>query len=586
MNAYVQEKIAKYEKDKKEREKYMEGQVQNYKKSLSYNRKLFSNKTSQNQSKKQSRGNSAKARNFAKNKKPKIFIINNSKKPPKRNMPVQMVGNSQYNSERNKTPKIDFGKKANRGKSMLDDLMRGKKISEILRDDEEPVKNVPRVAVVVADPTRLERVQEVVYKRASIDKHGTKGKKKMMAGKSPNIHLRRKSQKPPSKPKIQVRPTKASLAYQSRNHRKRAGPISSKSKKRKSKNKFKSILDNQRPNKQKFIGKLQQEYMKRISAYHNLDSKFKEMEQKRKEVKKEQDRGLMTSYFDDDTESMQSFHEEIVQDMDEIISQNDRMVEQLAKKEANSLAKTKRQKEVNSISEKRKKIKKDFGEWFTEDYFEKCLKLEGEFGAEDPVREPEGASVVQSESGREKQIHEIQKDFQNKLEIEEEIHSSDSEPIISLNVSSNEKLPLSFSNGYTISNKRNKFGRKIKRMLEFGSRVWRRNISERNEFKYESRINFDENSGSVRLTVFFNRLRVALNQMKMKNQSNKGRSKRSKSCDFLWSDRLSKKDIGRQDPLRNVYVNKKMGRNSSCIKALKKKQEVHDHSDGRFFSIK
>ena len=92
LNAYGQEKIEKLEKEKAEKQKMLAGQVRNYKKSMSYNRKMYSSKTSQAQSRKESRNNSKK-KNFHKNNKPKIFIINNAKKPPRRNKPSQIVGN-------------------------------------------------------------------------------------------------------------------------------------------------------------------------------------------------------------------------------------------------------------------------------------------------------------------------------------------------------------------------------------------------------------------------------------------------------------------------------------------------------------
>jgi hypothetical protein len=589
MNAYVQERIEKLKQEMKEKEKFMQGQVRNYQKPMAYQRKIYSNKISQNQSVKASRGNSAKPRNFAKNKKPKVFIINNAKKPPKRNIRAQIIGNLVYDTNRNKTPKIDYTKKRKRGHNMLDELMKGKKISEILREGDQGSANVGQINQIQLpeerDFSKLNQMKNDIYNRGSIDKYGTKGKSKLLQRKNQNIQVKRKSLKP-KKPKIEVRPTKASAAYQNRNkikpfHKKRPS-----SKRKQSKGKYKFIMDNQIPNKKKFIGKLQEEYKKRISAYQNLDSKFKEMENKRREIQREEERGLMTSYFEDDGESMKSFHMEIVQDMDQIISQNDEMVKEMNQKGPICLAKTVRQKESSVVGENKKnKIKKDFGEWFTEDYFEKCLKLEGEFGGEEPGRNENLQEQEQSEAGRNKQIDDIQKDFENKSDDDHVQDSSSSKRIISLNVSSNEKLPLSFSNGYTISNKRNKFGRKLKRILEIRSRQWGRNISERNEFKYQSRINFDENSGSVRLTVFFNRLRIALSRMKQKEESEGSWEiqKRSKSCVIRWDLKNVKRGSTKEDRLRGVYLNKKMGRNNSCVKELKKNQKTIDNSDGRVF---
>jgi hypothetical protein len=415
----------------------------------------------------------------------------------------------------------------------------------------------------------MDKMRMGIYKRMSQDKKQTKFKK------VENNKVVAKAKKKSYRKSIASKPKKK-INTRNINNKKNNRFKKSAGKRNKSQSNFKFILDNHRPNKKKFMSNLEREYKKKISAFQKMENKFKKFDDKNKKAK-ETDAQAFDRMLNEG-ELMKSFHMDIVEDMDKIISQNDEIRMELSKKKTSSMAITVRQKEFTSKEEKKNKIKKDFGQWFTEDYFENCLKLEGEFGIEEPGRDIYDA---ESEKGREQQIHEIRRDFAKKNVIEEIQDSCESKKIISLNVSSNEKLPLTFSNGYTISNKRNKFGRKLKRLLELRSRHFARNCSERNEFKYRSRINFDENSSSVQLTMFFNRLRLALNYMKKKEES-EGQliSKRSKSCNVKTQNKDPEKSETQNQKLRGIYLNKKLGRNRSCIKEWKNSKDSVDKSDG------
>lgn len=589
LNSYVQERIEKLEKERKGKEQAMEGQVKNYRKIMSYNRKLYSNKASQNQSRNYSRESKKREKNFTKNKQPKIFIINNAKKPPKRSVQPQVVGSALANL-RERTPKIEFARKKSKPRNMLDELMGGKKISQILREDDDKKKPdkpaSPKVAVKLANEGRMGQMRNALYKKKSRDRRETKGRKAEARVKKPVV--RRKSCKEPQarpaarKPKL----ARGSMAYRKHKAQEQRAGAKSKStgkrknfgKKRRSEN-FKFILDNQKPNKKKFINQLEREYKKRIQSFQNLDDKFRNLEQRARTPKAGQE--VVIDQFLAKEDTMKSFHMDLVRDMDDLISKNDEISLELRKRPSNSSAITVRQKEPQLGGEKRRKIKKDFGQWFSEDYFENCLKVEGEFCGQDGARQAGEPQDEHIEQGRERQIHNIRRDFAKKNVVEEVHDVSESKRVLSLNVSSNEKLPLTFSNGYTISNKRNKFGHQLKRLLEQGSRHRRHNASERNEFRHRSRIDFDENSSSVRLTMFFNRLRSALSRMKQRAEYQEHYlNRRTRSCGITRHSEPSAPKSESQR-LRSVYLTKRLGRNSSCIKDWKNGQDGLEQSNGR-----
>ena len=152
------------------------------------------------------------------------------------------------------------------------------------------------------------------------------------------------------------------------------------------------------------------------------------------------------------------------------------------------LEETKVPKQVNPREAGRPQEKKDFEKWYSEEYFKECLEEDGEFIAQNGLRRrgdahPSQEIIANQQPNQPKTpldntprpdppINEIHQNSSQKIK-EASLRRSKSprsgsraEDPKSRYISSNQKLHPSFSCGYTVSNKRNFFGRQIQRIIK------------------------------------------------------------------------------------------------------------------------
>jgi hypothetical protein len=209
------------------------------------------------------------------------------------------------------------------------------------------------------------------------------------------------------------------------------------------------------------------------------------------------------------------------------------------KKKSNSVYIKNQLKKKNIFPQKYMVIMKEFDQWFTEDYFENCLILDGEFGF-DYFGEFKEQSDTTSKASSKKSGNKIKRSFLKKNKVEEFHETKDVKTILSSHVSSNERLPMALSNEYTVSNNRNQFGREVKQIWEEKSRQILQNTSNNLEIESKSEL-LDENFDSIQFSFFLNKLRIVLGLMKQKQESNKKIGIRSKSSDSKGFKQLNKK---------------------------------------------
>ena len=535
LNEYVQKTKAKMDIKDQEKEKDLQRMLKKHKKSYTYNIK-------NNQRKGNSYLRDATKLNSSKKK---IVVLNKSGK-------VKV-----------ETPKLNNEKKFKAGinrPNIMGDLIKGKKISEILRENEnEEIIPKKRNSRRTSSNGMLEKMMKGIsdekktnvgnketkfnYKRKIAARRVIRSNKSSKANLHENVYQSKKNGVPcKAMPRRKIRSTKKNP--------------------KKSNNSF--VLKHN--NKNKMMSALEKEYHKNVQAFDKMDQRFKHLEKKENVKWERQQRDKINSFFNQEKD-MKNFHLGLVQDMDILLKQNDQIAEEIAQKRRPNSAVTVNQKSKVPFSEKKKQIKKDFGKWFTEDYFEDCLKSEGELGGQGGEAGPQIEEA--NESGRNRLIDNVVRDFAKKKHVEEIYDSSDSKRVHSLHISSNEKLPLTYSNGYTISNKRNKFGRQVRRILEIDHSYKRRrvNVSDRENLRMRPQKDFKLDSQSFHLKLFLAKLRNRLQRNNCLKHSELKIESRSKSCDQFYS---KGKDpvLGhrrKSQQLRSIYLEKNLIRNKSCL---------------------
>lgn len=389
-------------------------------------------------------------------------------------------------SQREVIKKIEDNRKEKQ--NILNDLMNGKKVSDILKeDDNEP--NPPQI---------------INQRRISIESNITKNKMK----KKIKVVEKDLKKKKPIKSKLNI-------------HKK----------------------------DKDFFSKLEMEYKKNIKGFMKVDEKFKKLENKANKIDEINEK----KHFD-------SFHRGIVEQMDIILNK-----EELAFNHQyeikNNFKKTKNSKPKIT---KREEIKKDFGEWFTEEYFQNCLKQEGEFVSKNELEN----SFGREEFIRDREISNIKRDFYNREENinqeyinEQELSYNDigysgnedrfdnSFKFFSADISSNNnKLLMSISHGYTISHKKNRFGKDISKFML--NKKKKRIISDNNSFFSQFSIK------KTKKNNYLKRLKMILRH---RNTPHKRSSSLSHNYLAQPSSIYSHDDI--IHPERLIYVDREMGYN-------------------------
>ena len=629
LNDYVQEKIEKLDKEMKEQEKNNKSMMSKYQKSIGmknyaaklYNKNKNGGRKNNNVSNNVSRESNQVEQLFKdvskkdKNPNARLPYLKNARKsfskkssPFVKSISISSQNDLPYKQNINPEKKTEKEKKSN--VKIMKALQKGKKISELLREqDGEGFGNsmksygnletnslidikIPKRGPVRASHGMMDQMMKGVYgrRKSSIENNITKTNNKKRVIKSnrqsrTDLHDKAKNQTYMKEPVVNAVKKKVAVVN-------RKSVYNSKISLNKSKNYLKSkktpnsyIVRNSKHNKKQFMGALEKEYKNSIQSFNVLDNKFKNIE-KRKISKEKLSQNKQIEIFLNPENDLKDFHFGIVQDMDRIISQNDQIVKNLEESKRNYSAITVNQKNSSTASEKRKQIKKDFGNWFSEDYFEECLKEEGELGMQGNL----DAKEI-SESGRERQIDNIVRDFAKKKNIEEVVDGSDSKKVHSLNVSSNERLLISFSGGYTISNKRNKFGRQVKRMLEIDNKHkrYRLNVSERDLLWVKRQPDFRSKTNSHHMKVFLRKLRWILKKEKCQNnQWGEFKERKSKSCDKIFKcigEEQGKRRVRKQSELlRCLYLDKHLGSsNKSCL--AESKQSLREDANCRADSM-
>lgn len=193
---------------------------------------------------------------------------------------------------------------------------------------------------------------------------------------------------------------------------------------------------------------------------------------------------------------------------------------------------------------------KEFGQWFTEDYFENCLILDGEFGLNylSEFKNPVGETVEPVKRRKSP----AKRSFRKKKNIERVDESSS-------HLNSNERLARTISNEYTVSNNRNQIGREVKQILEEKSRKLLRNESPEEDLRSQSGLNLDKHFDSIQFSVFLNKMRIVLRFMKQKQANEAVTRTRNKSAE-------SKRGKSRRQ-MRRVHSSKKMETYDKWLKA-------------------
>ena len=197
-------------------------------------------------------------------------------------------------------------------------------------------------------------------------------------------------------------------------------------------------------------------------------------------------------------------------------------------------------------------ITKNFNQWFTEDYFENCLILDGEFGF-DYFSEINIKQISQKKE--EKQIN-IKRSFVKKKRVEKVVDTPLELKDDALEVRSNKRVPLALSNEYTVSNNRNQIGREVKEFLEEKSRQFHTHKSTSVKNKNKSHLPIKQNFDSIQLTMHLNKVRNLLRVMKEKEEK-KG-SIRSKSCHVKMKKKEKKstpKNLKEIQSSKNIGIN-------------------------------
>jgi hypothetical protein len=173
-------------------------------------------------------------------------------------------------------------------------------------------------------------------------------------------------------------------------------------------------------------------------------------------------------------------------------------------------------------------LTKNFNQWFSEDYFENCLILDGEFGLDyfSPLDPKSTQSRTQS-------VVDVKRSFVKKQRVEE-VTDTHQHVIIEdshQEVLSSERLPLVLSNEYTVSNNRNQIGRELKEFLEARSRqIDEKPKTQQVGLKSVSGVNILADFDSIKLSLFLAKLRSILKLMKQKEDKATELNLRSKSC--------------------------------------------------------
>lgn len=171
-------------------------------------------------------------------------------------------------------------------------------------------------------------------------------------------------------------------------------------------------------------------------------------------------------------------------------------------------------------------VMKEFGQWFTEDYFENCLILDGEFGLNYLSEFKIQASPQDEQTKQIKQSKSPSGPSFLKKKTIEKVDDASS------HLASNERQPLTRSNEYTVSNNRNQIGREMKQIIEEKGRQLLRKGSRERDLRSRSGLNLDKHFDSIQFSVFLNKMRIVLRFMKQQQTAKMATRSKNKSVEL------------------------------------------------------